>query len=84
MQDSKPRTAEEAWAFVSRVEAFFMPWDIDGLLAGFTDDCLVRFGGISEFRGKAPLERLFPCAQRAAEGLSAAQRASCADGRHNR
>jgi hypothetical protein len=59
MQDSKPRTAEEARAFVSRVESFFMPWDIDGLLAGFTDDCVVRFGDIPEFRGKAPLERLF-------------------------
>jgi len=36
-----------------------MPWDIDGLLARFTDDCVVRFGDIPEFRGKAPLERLF-------------------------
>jgi len=59
MQDSKPRTAEEARAFGSRVESFVMPWDIDGLLAGFTDDCVVRFGDIPEFRGKAPLERLF-------------------------
>ncbi|MGB9643917.1 MAG: nuclear transport factor 2 family protein [Stellaceae bacterium] len=59
MPDSNPRTVEEARAFVSRVESLFMPWDIKGLLAGFTDDCVVRFGDMPEFRGKAPLERLF-------------------------
>ena len=59
MPDSNPRTVEEARAFVSRVESLFMPWDIEGLLAGFTDDCVVRFGDMPEFRGKAPLERLF-------------------------
>jgi nuclear transport factor 2 (NTF2) superfamily protein len=59
MPDSNPRTAEEAQALVSRVESLFMPWDIEGLLAGFTDDCVVRFGDMPEFRGKALLERLF-------------------------
>ena len=59
MPDSNPRTAEEARALVSRVESLFMPWDIEGLLAGFTDDCVVRFGDMPEFRGKALLERLF-------------------------
>ena len=54
-----PRTVEEARAFVARVEALFMPWDIPALLAGFTDDCIVRFGDIPEFRGRAELERLF-------------------------
>ena len=59
MPDSNPRKAEEARAFVARVESLFMPWDIAGLLAGFTDDCVVRFGDMPEFRGKAALERLF-------------------------
>ena len=59
MPDSNPRTVEEARAFVSRVELLFMPWDIKGLLAGFTDDCVVRFGDMPEFRGKAPLQTLF-------------------------
>ncbi len=59
MPDSNPRTVEEARAFVSRVESLFMPWDIEGLLAGFTDDCVVRFGDMPEFRGKEQLERLF-------------------------
>jgi nuclear transport factor 2 (NTF2) superfamily protein len=54
-----PRTAEEARAFVARIEALFMPWNILALLAGFTDDCLVRFGDMPEFRGRAALEGLF-------------------------
>jgi nuclear transport factor 2 (NTF2) superfamily protein len=54
-----PRTAEEARALVARVEALFMPWNIPALLNGFTDDCIVRFGDMPEFRGRAALERLF-------------------------
>jgi nuclear transport factor 2 (NTF2) superfamily protein len=59
MADRSPRTIEEARAFVAHVESLFMPWDIPGLLAGFTDDCIVRFGDLPEFRGKAALEKLF-------------------------
>jgi nuclear transport factor 2 (NTF2) superfamily protein len=54
-----PRTVEEARAFAAHVEALFMPWNIPALLAGFTDDCVVRFGDLPEFRGRAALERLF-------------------------
>ena len=53
------QTIEEARAFVAHVESLFMPWDIEGLLAGFTEDCVVRFGDLPEFRGKAELEKLF-------------------------
>ena len=59
MAGRNPRTIEEARIFVAQVEALFMPWNIDGLLAGFTDDCVVRFGDMPEFRGKAALETLF-------------------------
>jgi nuclear transport factor 2 (NTF2) superfamily protein len=59
MTDRNPRTAEEARALVARVESLFMPWDVPGLVAGFTDDCVVRFGDLPEFRGKAALEGLF-------------------------
>jgi nuclear transport factor 2 (NTF2) superfamily protein len=59
MTDRNPRTVEEARAFVAHVESLFVPWDIPGLLAGFTDDCVVRFGDMPEFRGKAALEKLF-------------------------
>ena len=54
-----PQTVEEARAFVKHVEALFMPWNVEGLLAGFTDDCVVRFGDLPEFRGKAELEKFF-------------------------
>jgi nuclear transport factor 2 (NTF2) superfamily protein len=59
MTDRNPRTAEEARALVAGVESLFMPWDVPGLVAGFTDDCVVRFGDLPEFRGKAALEGLF-------------------------
>ena len=52
-------TIEEARTFVAHVESLFMPWNIPGLLAGFTDDCVIRFGDLPEFRGKAELEKLF-------------------------
>jgi len=59
MTNRNPSTIEEARAFVAHVESLFMPWDIPALLAGFTDDCVVRFGDLPEFRGKAALENLF-------------------------
>ncbi len=59
MAGRNPSTLDEARAFVAQVEALFMPWDIPGLLAGFTEDCVVRFGDLPEFRGKAALEQLF-------------------------
>jgi nuclear transport factor 2 (NTF2) superfamily protein len=59
MPDRNPRTVEEARTFVARVESLFVPWNIPALLDGFTDDCVVRFGDLPEFRGKATLEKLF-------------------------
>jgi nuclear transport factor 2 (NTF2) superfamily protein len=54
-----PATIEEARDFVSRVEQLFMPWNIDALVGGFTEDCIVRFGTIPEFRGREALRRFF-------------------------
>ena len=54
-----PRTVEEARAFVKHVESLFMPWNVEGIVAGFTEDCIVRFGDMPEFRGKAELTRFF-------------------------
>jgi nuclear transport factor 2 (NTF2) superfamily protein len=59
MAGQNPHTVEEARVFVAHVESLFMPWNIDALLAGFTDDCLVKFGDLPELRGKAALEKLF-------------------------
>ena len=54
-----PRTDEEARAFVKHVESLFMPWNIDALVDGFTEDCVVRFGTVPEFRGRAKLREFF-------------------------
>jgi nuclear transport factor 2 (NTF2) superfamily protein len=59
MAGRNPQTIEEARAFVAHVESLFMPWNIDGLLDGFSEDCVVRIGDMPEFRGKAALEKLF-------------------------
>ena len=58
-QDLNPSTIEEAQAFVAHVQSLFMPWDIEALVAGFTDDCVVRFGAIPEFRGRDALRKFF-------------------------
>jgi len=53
-----PATQEEARAFVKHVESLFMPWDIEALVAGFTQDCVVRFGTV-ELRGHQRLRDFF-------------------------
>jgi nuclear transport factor 2 (NTF2) superfamily protein len=54
-----PKTLEEARAFVKHVESLFMPWNVEGIVAGFTEDCVVRFGDLAEFRGRVALEKFF-------------------------
>ena len=54
-----PATPAEARAFVKHVESLFTPWNVEGLLAGFTDDCVIRFGDLPEFRGKEALQKFF-------------------------
>lgn len=56
---ANPRTAEEARAFVKHVESLFMPWNVDALVDGFTEDCVVRFGTLPEFRGRDALRTFF-------------------------
>jgi nuclear transport factor 2 (NTF2) superfamily protein len=58
-EDRNPHTHEEARSFVAYVESLFMPWNIDALVAGFTEDCVVRFGVIPEFRGHDALRKFF-------------------------
>jgi nuclear transport factor 2 (NTF2) superfamily protein len=58
-ENDNPRTSEEAHAFVAHVESLFMPWNIDALVSGFTEDCVVRFGVIPEFRGREALRKFF-------------------------
>ena len=49
----------EAQALVKRVEALFMPWNVDALVAGFTEDCVVRFGSVPELRGRESVRAFF-------------------------
>jgi len=58
-ENRNPQTGEEARAFVAHVEQLFMPWNIDALVSGFTEDCVVRFGVIPEFRGRDALRKFF-------------------------
>ncbi len=57
MTERNPQTVEEARGFVAHVESLFMPWNIPALLAGFTEDCVVRFGDLPEFRGNIAFAR---------------------------
>jgi nuclear transport factor 2 (NTF2) superfamily protein len=58
-ENRNPRTIEEARTLVRHVESLFMPWNIDALVDGFTDDCTVRFGTLPEFRGRTALREFF-------------------------
>jgi nuclear transport factor 2 (NTF2) superfamily protein len=53
-----PSTIEEARALVAHVESLFMPWNLDALVDGFTQDCEVRFGNV-ELTGRAALREFF-------------------------
>ena len=57
--NGNPRTVEEARALVAHVESLFMPWNIDALVAGFTEYCVVRFGAVPEFNGHEALRKFF-------------------------
>ena len=46
-----PRTVEEARAFVQYVESLFMPWNIDALVDGFTEDCGCASARCRSFEG---------------------------------
>jgi nuclear transport factor 2 (NTF2) superfamily protein len=59
MTGRNPESEAAARDFVAHVESLFMPWNIPALLDGFTDDCVVRFGDLPEFHGKAALRQLF-------------------------
>jgi len=54
-----PGTIEECRSFVAYVESLFMPWNVDALVDGFTEDCVVRFGIVPEFSGREALRAFF-------------------------
>ncbi len=58
-KNGNPQTTDDARSFVAHVEALFMPWNLDALADGFTEDCVVRFGNVPEFRGRAAVRAFF-------------------------
>ena len=58
-ENRNPRTIEEGRALIRHVESLFMPWNIDALVDGFTEDCTVRFGTVPEFHGRTALRAFF-------------------------
>lgn len=59
-QESRnPRTRDEALTLVKHVESLFMPWNVDALAEGFTEDCVVRFGSVPEFSGREAVRAFF-------------------------
>jgi len=58
-ENANPRTIEEARAFVRHVESLFMPWNLEALADGFTEDCIIRFGNVPEFHGRAAVRAFF-------------------------
>src|SRR5262249_38421198 len=58
-ESGNPRTRDEALALVKHVESLFMPWNVDSLADGFTEDCIVRFGSVPEFSGREAVRAFF-------------------------
>ena len=49
-----PRTSEEARTLAKHVELLFMPWNLEALADGLTEDCIVRFGSVPSSRAARP------------------------------
>lgn len=56
---NNPANVEEAKALVRTVQNLFMPWNVEGIVSGFTSDAIVRFGDLPEMRGTEVLEKFF-------------------------
>lgn len=52
-------TEEQANALLREVEDIFHRRDLDALVNGFTEDCVVRFSEQPEFQGRQALRKLF-------------------------
>lgn len=55
---SEPWTSDRVDALIAKVVALFHEVDLDGLVAGFTDDVVFRFGEQPEQRGREALHAL--------------------------
>jgi nuclear transport factor 2 (NTF2) superfamily protein len=48
---------EQALALVKAAERDFAAGNVDGIVAGYTDDVVIRFADVPEIRGKAQAEK---------------------------
>ena len=55
--ETSAMSLEEARRLVKRVEKLFAEADIKGIMAGYTDDVVVRFADFPEMRGKPAVEK---------------------------
>ena len=61
---SNPSTFKEAQTLVKEVENLFNVWDMESIVAGFTDDCVTRFRDVPQFSGKDALRKLFQVSEK--------------------
>jgi len=54
-----PKTFDDALQFVKQVESVFNNWDLEAVMAGFTDDCIVRFADAPVFEGTDRIRSMF-------------------------
>jgi nuclear transport factor 2 (NTF2) superfamily protein len=77
---ANPRSIDEAKMLVKQVEGLFMPWNIDALVDGFTEDCVVRFGTLQEFKGRDALRGFFTARSRRQRNYRLAKELRTLDG----
>src|SRR4051794_20072778 len=80
VSSGNPRTLDEAERFVKQVEGLFMPWNIEALIEGFTEDCVVRFGTLEELRGREALRGFFNARRRRQNNYRLAKTVRTLDG----
>ena len=54
-----PKTVEEAQALLDHVASLCMPWNVDAMADGFTEDCVCRIGLYPEMRGREAVRQFF-------------------------
>lgn len=57
--DLNPQTFSEAEALLRHVESLCMPWNVDAMAEGFTEDCIARFGLLPEMHGREAIREFF-------------------------
>jgi nuclear transport factor 2 (NTF2) superfamily protein len=78
--NGNPQNDNEARALVKHVESLFMPWNVDALVDGFTEDCVVRFGTVAEFRGREKLRAFFTARSAKQKGYRLTKQFRCLSG----